>query len=113
MADQVTPGPSWPRDNASEAPDSEPRAPRTYGGSGSYDEKGGASGHGGSAKAGERSQLQQAHLVDYVRTVYRHRWIALTMFAVLFLGTAIRTFTDDADLRGPGSAPSRPRPTRT
>ena len=31
--------------------------------------------------------------MDYVRTVYKHRWIALTAFAVLFLGVAVQTFT--------------------
>jgi capsular exopolysaccharide synthesis family protein len=31
--------------------------------------------------------------MDYVRTVYRHRWTALTTFAVLFLGVAIYTFS--------------------
>ena len=31
--------------------------------------------------------------MDYVRTVYRHRWIALTTFVVLFLAVAVQTFT--------------------
>jgi capsular exopolysaccharide synthesis family protein len=29
----------------------------------------------------------------FVRTIYKHRWIALTAFAVLFLGMAIHTFS--------------------
>ena len=31
--------------------------------------------------------------MDYVRKVYRHRWIAATVFAIIFVGAAISTFS--------------------
>ena len=34
-----------------------------------------------------------AHLVDYLRTIYKHRWVALTAFTIVFVYMAIRTFT--------------------
>jgi len=33
------------------------------------------------------------HLVSYLKRIYKHRWIALTAFAVIFLYVAIVTFT--------------------
>jgi capsular exopolysaccharide synthesis family protein len=98
MADQTEPGPSWQNGDDPEAPVAAVSAPRTYGGSNLYAE---ASFGKRTARAEAdpdseligRSEFRQIHLMDFVRSIYKHRWIALTTFAVLFLGTAIRTFT--------------------
>jgi capsular exopolysaccharide synthesis family protein len=86
MPDDVVPETAWPPEASPDTPDSPPRAPRSYGGGDLY--------HGTGSIAGlDAAKSREAHLTDYVRTVYRHRWIALTTFAVLFLGVAISTFT--------------------
>ena len=36
---------------------------------------------------------EQRHLVDYLRAVYRHRWIALTLFLIAFVLAGVNTFT--------------------
>jgi capsular exopolysaccharide synthesis family protein len=87
MSDQVSPGSPWRSEGNPEPPVAAPSAPRTYGGYSSY----GAS--SSSVGSGEKSGSRETHLTDYVRTVYKHRWIALTTFAVLFIGVAIQTFT--------------------
>lgn len=96
MSEPSTPGPAWPSERTSELPDSEPRAPRTYGGSSLYAQPGG----GGGVGPGEDAEFRSTHLMDTVRTIYRHRWIALTTFLVLFLGAAIRTFTTTPTYEG-------------
>ncbi len=35
----------------------------------------------------------ETHLVDYLRTVYKHRWVGVTAFALVFAYMAIRTYT--------------------
>ena len=35
----------------------------------------------------------ETHLVDYLRTIYKHRWAAITAFTLIFVYMAIRTFT--------------------
>ena len=67
-----------------------PGAPRTYGGDGSY---GGYDSYGGYGGYGDATGSSGVHLVDYVRTVYKHRWIAFTVFAVIFLYMTIQTFS--------------------
>jgi polysaccharide biosynthesis transport protein len=95
MSDEALPGTPWPEENNTEAPVAAPEAPRTYGDSSLYTDAGARVGSGatGAASADERPEFSRAYLLDSVRIVYRHRWIALTAFAVLFLGVAIRTFT--------------------
>jgi polysaccharide biosynthesis transport protein len=93
MSDQVSPGSPWPSDPKPESTDSEPRAPRTYGGSSLYSGQGGSAGSGAAAASGEKPGTREAHLMDHVRTVYKHRWIALTTFAILFIGVAVWTFS--------------------
>jgi polysaccharide biosynthesis transport protein len=57
-------------------------------------------GHSASVFAGsfyadvpESGGIRGDFLMDRVRTIYKRRWIALTTFAILFLGVAIRTFS--------------------
>jgi capsular exopolysaccharide synthesis family protein len=87
MSDQVPPRAPWPSTAGPESPVAAPSAPRSYGGYGGY---GGYDIYGGS---GEEPGGNEAHLVDYVRTVYKHRWIAATAAAVLFVFVAIQTFS--------------------
>jgi len=94
MTEHETPDPTWPADTAAEPREGEPRSPRTYGGTSLYTDAGArSSGPGRAAAVDEEAGFRRVHLVDYVRIIYKHRWIALTAFALLFLGTAIRTFT--------------------
>ena len=87
MPDQFTPvAPGQPADSP-QPPAGAPAGPRTYGG---YGSSGGYGDYGG---YGDRPGESGNQLMDYVRTVYKHRWIALTAFAVLFLGMAINTFS--------------------
>ena len=68
-----------------------PAGPRTYGGYGSYGGYGyGYDSYGGYGEGGAGAE---AHLMDYVRKVYRHRWLALTTFAVIVIGAAVSTFS--------------------
>ena len=93
MPDEVNARSPWPPEPQPESPGSPPHAPRTYGGSDLYAGQSSGAAAAGTGGAGARTAAREAHLMDHVRTVYRHRWIALTTFAVLFLGVAIRTFT--------------------
>ena len=86
MPDQIPPGTPWPSAEHPEHPVAAPHGPGSYAGSGSY---GGYDIYGG----GEGSGDGEAHLTDYVRTVYKHRWLALTAAAVIFLFVAISTFS--------------------
>jgi polysaccharide biosynthesis transport protein len=36
---------------------------------------------------------REVHLLDYIRVLYKRRWIALSAFVIVFLGGAIHTFT--------------------
>ena len=65
-------------------PDDALDVPRSYGGYGSYGAFGGY--NAGPGDSG-------VHLVDYLRTIYRHRWIALTAFTTVFLYMAIQTYS--------------------
>jgi capsular exopolysaccharide synthesis family protein len=64
-------------------------SPRSYGYGGHYGGYGSESytGYGDTAGVG------QLHLMDYVRKVYRHRWLAVTAFAVVLVGAAVSTFS--------------------
>ena len=70
-----------------QSPAGAPAGPRTYGG---YGFSGGYGDYGG---YGDRPGDSGNQLMHFVRTIYKHRWIALTAFAVLFLGMAINTFS--------------------
>ena len=87
MSDQVPPGAPWASAANPENPVAAPAGPRSYGGYGSY---GAYDTYGGS---GDGLGESEAHLMDYVRTIYRRRWIALTTLAVLFVGVAVYTFS--------------------
>jgi polysaccharide biosynthesis transport protein len=93
MIDQATAGtPDHSEDRTeTQSTPTVPSGPRTYGGYGSYGGYEGYTGYGG--YGGYGGETGGIHLVDYLRKIYKHRWIAATMFAVLFLGSAIRTFS--------------------
>lgn len=63
---------------------------RTYGGHGAYGGYEAYGDHGGYGAAASGSAGQFMH---YVRTIYKHRWIALTAFSVLFIAAAVHTFS--------------------
>ncbi len=42
---------------------------------------------------GGAQATQDAHLLDYIRVLYKRRWTAMTAFAVVFLAVAVYTFT--------------------
>ena len=90
MSDQVMPGPSGP-DAGNEA-----RQRTAPGGSARRGSYGGAGSYGDGTYGGydEREGAAENHLVEYVRTVYKHRWLALTAFAVVFVSAAISTFSE-------------------
>lgn len=48
----------------------------------------------------ERSEEEQIDLRDYLRTMMKHRWTILTVFAVIFLSVAIFSFTATPIYRG-------------
>jgi len=90
IPEQATPGPasttaSETRTQAAGAPGSRPHrgygSYRAHGAYGDYGDYG--------AERGETA----SQLMHYVRTMYKHRWIAFTAFSVLFLGMAINTFS--------------------
>ncbi len=89
MADQVAPGSPGTPMSSPETAGPGPSGPRTYGGYGSY----GGYGYDGYGGYGEAGPGAEAHLMDYVRKVYRHRWLALTTFAVILIGAAVNTFS--------------------
>ena len=54
----------------------------------------GTGGYGGyPSGVSEPAPGGETHLLDYVRTLYRHRWTALTVFVVIVLVSVIVTFT--------------------
>jgi uncharacterized protein involved in exopolysaccharide biosynthesis len=67
------------------AEDSWPSNRPGYGGYG----YGGTPAHGGYGQAGAE---QEVHLLDYLRTVYRHRWVTITAFALIVVSTTLYTF---------------------
>jgi capsular exopolysaccharide synthesis family protein len=85
MPDQVPPGTHWPSPQNQEHPVAAPHGPTSFGGFGTN------SGYGGHFAPGVGDD--EVHLVDYVRTVYKHRWVAVTAASVIFLLVAIQTFT--------------------
>jgi len=87
MSDQFTPAASGQAADNPQPPVGAPVGPRTHGSYGSY------GGYGDYGSYGERPGESGNQLMYYVRTVYKHRWIALTAFSVLFLGMAINTFS--------------------
>ena len=89
MADQVTPHPQGMPAGLPDTAAPGPAGPRTYGGYGSY----GGYGYDSYGGYGEGGGGAEAHLMDYVRKVYRHRWIAVTTFAVIVVGAAVSTFS--------------------
>jgi exopolysaccharide transport family protein len=91
MSDPVLQGSPWPSDQNPEHPVA---APAPSGGHPSRS-RGGYSGYGGydAYAEGDAYGGGDVHLKDYLRTVYKHRWLALTSAAVVFLLVAIRTFT--------------------
>jgi succinoglycan biosynthesis transport protein ExoP len=94
MADHNAPGspgtPAGPPETAGPGPS----GPRTYGGYGGYGSYGGYGyGYDSYGGYGEGGAGAEAHLMDYVRKVYRHRWLALTTFAVIVISAAVSTFS--------------------
>lgn len=96
MSDQAAPRAPWPSTTGPESPIAAPsapgapgvpRAPRTYGGNGGY------GGYDPFGSAGDGYGGDEVHLMDYVRTIYKRRWIAGTAAAVLFVLAAIQTFS--------------------
>ena len=99
MSDQAGPRAPWPSTAGPESPVAAPSAPsaqsapgvpsapRTYGGNGGY------GGYDPFGSAGDGYGGEEVHLMDYVRTVYKHRWVAATAAAVLFVLVAIQTFS--------------------
>jgi succinoglycan biosynthesis transport protein ExoP len=81
MSDELRTGPAR---HATGNEDEGRGGPRTRGSDGFY------GGYNGYSDGGDGSET---HLVDYLRTIYKHRWIALTAFALIFVYMAIRTFT--------------------
>ena len=63
--------------------------PRTYGYGAPY----GGYGYESYTGYGDTAGVGQLHLMDYVRKVYRHRWLAITAFALVFLSAAVTTFS--------------------
>ena len=53
----------------------------------------GARGYEGYSAYGEFTAQPESFVMPYVRAVYKHRWVALTAFAVVFLSSAVQTFT--------------------
>ena len=93
MSDQVTPGSPWASAEGPQPSPAPPSAPPTLGGSTLYSGPGGSAGSASPVTSREGSGSREAHIVDYVRTVYKHRWIALTTFALLFIVVTIQTFS--------------------
>jgi len=62
----------------------------SHAGPGSYGGHGTPAGFGGYGAPADGSET---HLVDYLRTIYKHRWVAATAFTLIFVYTAIRTYT--------------------
>ena len=87
MSEQIFPESSSPSAPNPAVPIESARGRRRYGGYTSY------GGYGGFDGNDEGVGGPEAHLMDYVRTVYRHRRIALTTFTVLFLVVAVNTFS--------------------
>lgn len=87
MSDQGVPGSSGPAADSIQAPSTGAAGPQAYAGYGSY---GGYDGYGGYPQEAGPSE---SHLMAYVRAVYKHRWIALTTFAVVFVSAAVNTFS--------------------
>lgn len=92
LPDEVKPGTPWPKDTNADSPVAAPSAPRSHGASSLYAVPGPATRPGGAAGAADAPESRKVHLVDYARTLYKHRWIASTTFGVLFVGVAIYTF---------------------
>ncbi len=80
------PEPTAPTESAQHRPGYGSYGP--YGGYGGYGNYGGY-GHG----YGPEVPAGQAHLFDYLRALYRHRWTAVTAFIVITVAVTIYTFT--------------------
>jgi capsular exopolysaccharide synthesis family protein len=93
MADKHTHDPGQAPDIQFEA--NAPAPPPASGagkpGYGGYGQAGyaGYSGYAGYAS----SEPGEIHLLDYVRTIYRHRWLALSIFAVTLVSVIVYTFS--------------------
>lgn len=78
MSDETRTESTWPPEAPLESPAAPVNAPPAAASAG--------------RQAGGAAYVQELHLADYARTVYRHRWIAVTTFAIIFVGVAIYTF---------------------
>ena len=85
-ASPEAPGAASPWTDSGHADSDLQAAPRSYAGYGTSGQGYGYGGYGDVSGA-------EAHLMDYLRTLYRRRWTALTAFAVVFLAVAVYTFT--------------------
>ena len=50
---------------------------------------------------------EERHVMDYVRTVYRRRWIAIPVFLLVIVVGSLNAVRADADLPGPDAADDR------
>ncbi|MCX6545013.1 MAG: polysaccharide biosynthesis tyrosine autokinase [Acidobacteria bacterium] len=88
-----TPTPGAPARSARERRGQGQGQGQGYGGYGSYGGYGGYSPYGGPVGPDGGARAKAAQLVGNVKTIYRHRWIALTTAVVIFLIVAVQTFT--------------------
>ncbi|MGE5199652.1 MAG: GumC family protein, partial [Rhodospirillaceae bacterium] len=92
MPDDVIPGAPLLPDRIHESPDGPSQAPRVYGGSIPHAGAGRTPAAQVAAATSDSLKPREIHFLDYARTVYRHRWIAITSFAIIFVGVAVYTF---------------------
>ena len=90
MFEQLRPESSQPATPAPVTQARPARERRGYGGYGSYS---GYGAYGVQIGSDGGARAKAAQLVGNVKTIYRHRWIALTTAVVVFLVVAVQTFT--------------------
>ncbi len=78
--------PGQPKENTSHTG---PNPPGAHGSTEGYGTPSGYGSYGGYGAPGDGSDT---HLVDYVRRLYKHRWVAITAFTLVFVYAAIRTY---------------------
>lgn len=96
IPEQATPGPAGTTASAARTRGAGARASGPHRERGSYHASAAYAPYGDyGGERGERGERGEtaSHLMHYVRTMYKHRWIAFTAFSVLFLGMAINTFS--------------------
>jgi polysaccharide biosynthesis transport protein len=76
--------------------DPRPQAGGPWGSRPGYGDGGGGYGaygsYGGYGAYGQSMDDGEVHLLDYVRIVYRHRWVALTAFSIILISFTLYTF---------------------